>query len=139
MREIKFRIFRRRDEKMFYKPVECDGSDGGGVCFVYHDEDSIYTDSWQVIVEGLKDIQGDDNYALMQYTGLKDKNGKEIYEGDVVELQVKHWSYDWKNPRAVEFENGCFRPWGTGDWEYPPGKYKVIGNIYENPELLNED
>ena len=76
---------------------------------------------------------------LMQFTGLKDKNGKEIYEGDIVDswLDGEH-KYPWQ----VGFENGSFiRSCLTG---YPEirqlangrGDFEVIGNIYENPELL---
>ena len=72
----------------------------------------------------------------MQYTGLKDKNGKEIYEGDIVRLS------GW-NPEVCEvvFDRGgfCFR-FKPDDTYYPDGKYledgEVIGNIYENPKLV---
>lgn len=75
-------------------------------------------------------------WPVMQYTGLKDKNGKEIYEGDLIHLPA------W-NPNIVEivFNRGafCFR-FASSDAFYHDIKYvedaKVIGNIYENPELL---
>lgn len=76
------------------------------------------------------------NLNLMQFTGLLDKNGKEIYEGDV--LKHEHDAVS-----SVEWLDGCFvvRHW----WNKKPSdcdfiavknKFEIIGNIYENPELL---
>jgi len=63
---------------------------------------------------------------LMQYTGLKDNNGKEIYEGDIVK-----WG---KIIEKVEMKDGCWSMvLGTIVEEF---NLEVIGNIYENPELI---
>lgn len=74
---------------------------------------------------------------IMQYTGLKDKNSKDIYEGDVVEwwdsLGVSELGNDSFSTRSeVSFNNGMFEPvcWLI------PDQFEVIGNIHENPELL---
>ena len=66
---------------------------------------------------------------IMQYTGLKDRNGKEIYEGDIV---------DYGNSRfmPVEFINGTFCICKNTAMPTLMTLYPVIGNIYENPELL---
>ena len=69
---------------------------------------------------------------VMQFTGLKDKNGKEIYEGDIVGSKL----YDGtKKNYVVEFKDGSFVVGLTelGKWIED---VIVIGNIYENPELL---
>lgn len=96
------------------------------------------------------------NFTLMQYTGLKDKNGKEIYERDIVE-----WDDDsngrWRRRCQIEYTPAHYRLVGYhydiskpeihnpidfnfGVFIYErDGELEVIGNIYENPELLNNN
>ena|SRR3990167_7803182 len=87
---------------------------------------------------------------IMQFTGLTDKNGKEIWEGDMLKYKDKHNLTDDIECGVVVFQDGTF---GINDgWDIfhdfglftgVPGcdgmkTIKVIGNIYENPELLKE-
>ena len=77
---------------------------------------------------------------FMQYTGLEDKNGKEIYEGDILS------NGNDEKPYKVIFENGSFRAELEGDFEeysfdlidVVAQGCEVVGNIYENPELIKE-
>ena len=81
-----------------------------------------------------------DETPIMQYTGLKDKNNKEIYEGDILFESFGERYY------KVVFENGSFRAEFKGDFEeysfdlidVVAQGCEVAGNIYENPELMEE-
>lgn len=77
------------------------------------------------------------NYKIMQYTGLKDKNGVEIYEGDIVErikdklFGVIYYSYDGY---FIKVDNSIDAR--LHDWKCYCDSIEIIGNIYKNPELL---
>ncbi len=127
MREIKFRVhYLDKKER-----------DAHGAAF------SI----WTVEYPGsdLSYVLSHKEYAVSQYTGLHDKNGKEIYEGDIVRVQSQ---YETDEPidsvAEVYFRDGAFRcafhdmilgervcTGSEGNWNM-----EVIGNIYENPELI---
>ena len=70
---------------------------------------------------------------LMQYTGLKDKNGKEMYEGDIIEHDPNPEDY---TRDIIVFNEGAFslkNDDNLNSLEYE--EFKVIGNIYENPDI----
>ena len=107
MREIKFRAFSKKSKGMVLTEY---------ATFLKDDELNIY-----------------DDYVVMQYTGLHDKNGVEIYEGDVVSNKIIKGN--------VRFTNGYFVVYDKND-DYIllssccVETIEVIGNVYENPELL---
>lgn len=83
-----------------------------------------------------------DEIELMEYTGCEDKNGVEIFEGDIVKHSTFYKGKILESINYVEFEKGCFNIKNSSltkhlflSEEY---ENEVIGNLYENPELLEE-
>lgn len=130
MIEIKFRAWDRTDKLMYV-----DIQDG-----INFDDGSHYSFSQFLQWSG-----NDDDYhvwEVMQYTGLKDKNSKEIYEGDIVNhgdnypsivrFGIKSYGFELEEPGYDD--EGYGSRWH--EFIYLTSPIEVIGNIYENPELL---
>ena len=119
MREIKFRAWDKINKDMF------------NVESINFQERRVYKDV--VSYRNFNDIE------LMQYTGLKDMREKEIYEGDIVTLHNSEYKviFNTEEARFVlrndEFEMNI--PFTNNNNK----RMEVIGNIYENPELLGEN
>ena len=133
-REINFRVWDKRKHEMFgveqlafdqrgnLDSVYCDGPDFS------NDQDALMGEKPDL-----------DMAVLMQYTGLRDKNGREIYEGDILDIGLQNQdgkpviapvSYE-KYAAGYVLDNG-----GNGIWQRLTEDCEVIGNIFENPELL---
>ena len=143
MREIKFRVwfpnqgrYMRREEAIDnLMDVTC-----GKLVFDIDEHNDESESKVEYFTDG--------SYVLMQFTGLKDKNGVEIYEGDIVRGRYadEYYTYFIKNERVV-FKNGCFGLLDNNDFfttldyyleEQSKFEIKVIGNIYEHPHLLSD-
>lgn len=78
-----------------------------------------------------------DCYEIMQFTGLLDKQGKEIYEGDIVkriELDIEEISFIKYTNHGFKIDREYFGYEGEGLWDW--NEIEIIGNIHQNPELL---
>ena len=128
MREIKFRAWIKNKKIMSYQTTP-----------FYIDDEYLHL-GFNIDI----DIDLDDNLELMQYTGLKDKNGKEIYEGDIISgYRLDYFGVDGEQIVEVEWlnEDASFYPFSNNQDHMPYPKssqVEVIGNIYKNPELLKK-
>ncbi|MGF2046542.1 YopX family protein [Enterococcus gallinarum] len=86
-------------------------------------------------------------FTLMQSTGLKDKNGVEIFEGDIVSVRNHPFQKTEKSGAGIEIDGDYAISWNEGDLTWCAGNLllarlkpyvTVAGNIYENPELLEQ-
>jgi uncharacterized phage protein (TIGR01671 family) len=126
MRDIRFRAWDVRNEVMWLRKPK-----------------QLTSEFFQLIEQ---DQKGGEQFVLMQFTGLSDTIDVEIYEGDIVAWSYEPVRYDsylrntgviewdphgqWRIVQEPHIEQGIALP------AYPDIKLKVIGNIYENPELL---
>ena len=139
MREIKFRVW---DGRKFYspEPIKYKGKpalDPNG------DKIKLLASHWSYVPNT--------QYIWQHYTGLKDDNGKEIYEGDILD-SIESTEVFYPNRMVVEYHGIAFAFVGKTKRDQPPrSEYTfdtvtnsdietypaiVIGNIYENPELI---
>jgi uncharacterized phage protein (TIGR01671 family) len=96
--------------------------------------DNIYNiiiddyDLWAYVERYKNNLRVPPNYYLMQYTGIDDKNGEPIYEWDIVQVD------DRKGEVIYSVDRFCVK---NIIWLLLSDNMEVIGNIYENPELMN--
>ena len=137
MREIKFRAW-DKEEECFLDIYTMNFDGCGNIECVYVFDGDNYIDPPY--------FRDDKILVLMQYTGLKDKNGKDIYEGDIVE--VVDYQYINEYPEiakfigVIEYNNGsfCVRMDETySNYRLMDLEMKVIADIYESPELMRKE
>ena len=137
-RPIKFRAWDKTSRTMLLANLHLNLNDSS---LWIIEEDYIGPD--EIYCQYVREAEGD--IILMQYTGLKDSNGIEIFEGDIVKLWGLEPGYAFTSDSIVELPHNYEVKYSDcmfnilemrlDSWE----QIEVIGNIYENPELLEDE
>lgn len=139
MDRFKFRVYNKNSnnyikEKMFYI------NEFGGLFKYEQSKSTVYINAPSPCVMCFCG----DNYIVEQCTGLKDINGKLIYEGDILKdnhgrIARVYWSVTWCEFEVVYTHNNTGTIYSFTDWAYEKRcRTEIIGNIHENKDLLEE-
>ena len=127
MREIKFRAWDKIDKEMININLSVAPNDA-------FDEKSITLE---------EALEANHRFIVIQYTGLKDKNGKEVYEGNIIKIWYDNRNKKYLHSKGMLTHRTIIIKWknrgNTVGFNIPRDNFEVIGNIFENLELLERN
>ena len=140
--EIKLKAWQKFHKKMIdVTEIRFDGSGKIKSVSTYNENQCPRSITYSDINEDFRlERDGESCLKLLQYTGLKDKNGVEIYEGSIIRFVLGDYNIR-EYVEEVVYSDGAFwcGNWLLFDAKMNDDNLEVLGNIYENPELLKEE
>ena len=146
MRELKFRAWDKKRNIMIGE----DYPDNWG-----SEKQEYWADVFEISLTGITEITQNARFEIMQYTGLRDKNEKEIYEGDVVEIKGEEYysnesfcteDGEWMFSGEIAMNSLMWMAINRDSTAIPlcdllhgDMEIDIIGNVFENPELIKND
>jgi len=125
VRQIKFRVWDKLKKRML---------DSFGLWELHDDGQNLEHGNGSIFVNRRYNLFKKKDFLFLQFTGLKDKNGKKIYEGDVIKCLNKSMEIKFMNAQFIATDGkGIYTIWTNDD-----GDIEVLGNIYENPLLVKK-
>ncbi|WP_312498249.1 YopX family protein [Bacillus luti] len=127
MNTVEFRAWEKEEKKMYH-----DVGIVGTLIILEHEQRGYdFCEADLTLYDQL-----DNKYDLMQYTGIKDKNGKKIFKGDIVKDHGDClYIVEWDEKDAMFYYKDSYG-YEDDDLRMSAVSFEVVGNIYENPELL---
>jgi uncharacterized phage protein (TIGR01671 family) len=126
MKELKFRAWDEQKKVMHYNFQFIKSGEDGNDWIIFTSDKQTLKDAQHPFNNPYFQQQ----LKIMQYTGLKDKNDTEIYEGDILQWEGAYRDIKW----VVTWDTMYIH----SNWHSTGMRYEIIGNKFRNPELLNE-
>ncbi len=121
---FKFRAWNKKERIMHYKAEQ-----------TY----DTFTGSPRIWKQSFSDVLDDENYIVEQCTGIKDANGKLVFEGDIIFINGEKWRVIWNDEDCAFFFSNLKEVYHQPifpDFYTMASDFEVIGDIHENPELM---